>query len=183
MAQPAGYQTVMVGGYDGAALQAFSVTTAGALKVVSGGNNAGVQLTTGAVAFRDASNFDRALAVAPFLSQGAQTLDLQRTPFVFKPINGVALTAGTGATVWTPAAGKKVRLMGGWFSSSAAAALILADNLVATVIFPTPVLAAGGIFTLPPMGNGPLLAAANNVLKLDCTAGTTVTGCVFGTEE
>lgn len=120
--------------------------------------------------------------IAQHIHNGA-TWDQQRSPTVFKDINAVALTAGTGATVWTPAASKKFRLMGGWFSSSAAAALIFGDNLVGNVIFRTPLLGAAGVFPLPSIGNGVLSTAANNVLKLDCSANTTVTGCVFGTEE
>jgi hypothetical protein len=181
--QPTGFQTTLVGGYDGTALQALKTDQVGALGIAGGsaigdgGKAAGL-----GIGLQGAATQSWPVAVGTMFFDGT-SLRYGRVPSKFVPISAVALVAGTGATIWTPAAGKKIRLMGGWFSSSVAAALILGDNAVGTVIFPTPVLAAAGIFTLPPLGNGQLLALANNVLKLDCTAGTTVTGCVFGTEE
>ena len=107
-----------------------------------------------------------------------------RTANVIKTVAAVAITAGTGATIWTPTAGTKFRLMGWSLSSSAAAALIFGDNVVGTVILRSELLAAAGISqSAPGFGNGFLSAAANNVLKLDVTATSTVSGYVFGTEE
>ena len=102
----------------------------------------------------------------------------------FKVVDAVAITAGTPATVWTPASGKKVRLLGWFLSSSAAAALELQDSGAAgTVIAQTPLLAAAGIHDAPHLGEGVVLAAADNTLGLDVTANATVSGMVFGVEE
>jgi hypothetical protein len=112
------------------------------------------------------------------------TTSLVATKMVFKPVAAVAVTAGTGATIWTPASGKKFRLMGWSLSSSAAAALIFGDNAIGTVILRTPLVAAGGLTEAPPqIGSGFLSAAADNVLKLDTTVTSTVSGFVFGVEE
>ncbi|MBA2559474.1 MAG: hypothetical protein H0V07_06225 [Propionibacteriales bacterium] len=102
---------------------------------------------------------------------------------VFKTVAAVAAVAGTGATIWTPAAGKKVRLLGWSLSSSANASLIFGDNTVGAVILRTELLAAAGVSQSPPgLGTGFLSAAADNVLKLDVTANSTVSGFVFGIE-
>jgi hypothetical protein len=173
----------MVGGHDGSALQAMrtsqigEVAIAGNTSVADGGKSSGM-----GIGLQGAGSQAWPMAVGAMLFDGT-SLRYGRVPSKFIDINAVALVAGVGATVWTPGAGKKFRLMGGWFSSSAAAALILGDNAVGAVIFRTPLLAAAGTFTLPPMGNGFLSAVANNVLKLDVSVNSTVTGCVFGTEE
>jgi hypothetical protein len=124
----------------------------------------------------------QALAVHPALYNGA-TLDRQRTPNVFKPIAPTAVAAGTGITIWTPAAGKKVRLMGYCLSVTVAADVIFGDNAVGTVIFRTGILAANNAHEAPSLGNGVLSSAANNVLKLDVSASGTVQGVCWGTEE
>ena len=121
---------------------------------------------------------------AYLLLDAAGRLKLAFTPDTFKMIDAVAITAGTPATVWTPASGKKVRLLGWFLSSSAAAALELQDSATAgTVIAQTPILAAAGVHDAPHLGEGLVLAAADNTLDLDVTANATVSGMVFGVEE
>ena len=121
---------------------------------------------------------------AYLLLDAAGRLKLAFTPDTFKMIDAVAITAGTPATVWTPASGKKVRLLGWFLSSSAAAALELQDSGAAgTVIAQTPLLAAAGVHDAPHLGEGLVLAAADNTLNLDVTASATVSGMVFGVEE
>ena len=98
--------------------------------------------------------------------------------------DAVAVTAGTPATVWTPASGKTVRLLGWALSSTAGAALEFQDSgTPGTVIAQTPLLAAAGVHTSPDIGEGVALAAADNTLELDVTATSTVSGMVFGVEE
>jgi hypothetical protein len=104
-----------------------------------------------------------------------------RTPVVFKPIAAVAVTAGTPVAVWTPAAGKKFRVMGYALSLSVAGSVILKD--ATTEILRTPLMAAGIGQPAPRMGNGILSATANNVLNADVSATGSISGFVFGTEE
>jgi hypothetical protein len=119
----------------------------------------------------------------PMLHDGAQFVR-QRTPTIYKMIDAVAVTAGTGATVWTPASGKKFRLMGWSLSVSAAAALEFHDNAVGTVVLQSPLLATAGLHeSRGELGNGFLSGTADNVLKLDVTADAAVSGMVWGTEE
>lgn len=143
-------------------------------------------LTVGVQTDTDASGVSNTVlrVAADVLLHTGSDLDRARTPSVFKPVAVTAIIAGTGATIWTPAAGKKFRVMGIAFSSSAAGQLILGDNLAATVIARSPTLAAGGIWMLGAsyLGNGILSALVNNVLKIDGPTGN-VAGMVWGTEE
>ena len=50
--------------------------------------------------------------IVDLLLDAAGRLRLAFSPDTFKIIDAVAITAGTPATVWTPASGKKVRLLG-----------------------------------------------------------------------
>jgi hypothetical protein len=115
---------------------------------------------------------------AAFVSNGA-TWDRLRTPVIFKTVN-LNITAGTPLAAWTPAAGKKFRLMGFALSLSVAAVIKLEDQgaeilRVANI--------ANGLNVSPPLGNGFLSAAANNVLQVDVGSSGLVSGFVFGTEE
>ena len=122
--------------------------------------------------------------IADLLVDAAGRLKLAFTPDTFKMIDAVAITAGTPATVWTPTSGKKVRLLGWVLSSSAAAAMEFQDSGAAgTVIAQSPQLAAAGTHSAPSLGEGLILAAADNTLNLDVTSNATVSGMVFGVEE
>jgi len=122
--------------------------------------------------------------IADLLIDAAGRLKVAFAPDTFKVIDAVAITAGTPATVWTPASGKKVRLLGWVLSSSAAASLEFQDSGAAgTVIAQTPLLAAAGNHNSPILGEGLILAAADNTLNLDVTTTATVSGMVFGVEE
>lgn len=100
---------------------------------------------------------------------------------VCKPIAAVAITAGTPVVVWTPAAGKKFRLIGFALGLSVAGAVLLKDNN--TEFLRTQTLAAGTGTESPEMGSGYLSSAANNALKVDASASGTVNGFVCGYEE
>jgi hypothetical protein len=181
VAQPTGFQTTMVGGFDGSGLTALSVESAAIpnlnVRVRSAGNVASVAGPADASA-------NVALYTTAYLEQFDGALwQRGRVPGVWKDVSAVAVVAGVGFTAWTPGAGKKFRLMGYALSSSAAAAIIFGDNAVGTVLHRTPLLAAAGVFASPPMGNGQLSAAANNVLKIDVSVNSTLTGFLFGTEE
>src|ERR1035437_316817 len=71
------------------------------------------------------------------------------------------------ATVWTPASGKKFRLMGGQFSVSSNCSVLFEDNTHAgapTVGGRTPMLSANTPYIFD-WYNGVLSAAAGNLLK------------------
>ena len=122
--------------------------------------------------------------IADLLIDAAGRMKLAFTADTFKVIDAVAITAGTPVTVWTPGSGKKVRILGWVLSSSAAAALEFQDSGAAgTVIAQTPLLAAAGTHNSPNLGEGLLLAGADNTLDLDVTSNATVSGMVFGVEE
>ena len=102
----------------------------------------------------------------------------------FKVINANAITAGSPETIWTPQSGSRIRLLGWNLSASAAAALEFQDSASAgTVIAQTPLLAIAGVHDSPDLGDGILLSAADGTLELDVTAGSTVSGMVWGIEE
>jgi hypothetical protein len=157
-------------------------TGAGALSVTSQSQTATDGRTNAATAEMNQSNGAAAiLSVGPSVYNGS-TWDRQRTPSTFKSMSAVAI--GTIATVWTPASGKKIRLMGGTISVDAACNVLFEDNTAGNFIFRTPKLLVDTPYTLPSnIVNGLLSAAANNVLKATASASANITGTLFGTEE
>jgi hypothetical protein len=107
------------------------------------------------------------------------TWDRARTAIIFKNVAGVAVVAGTPVSVWTPAAGKKFRLMGAVMMATAGSAIIVKDTSPVEIMR----LPAQGPGAPTNLGNGYLSSAANNQLFLDLTASGAVHGVVFGTEE
>lgn len=102
------------------------------------------------------------------------------TANVFKTFSIAASANET--TIWTPASGKRFRLMGFALFSDTGTALTFRDDTAGTTIWSDGV-AAGGRANSPDMGDGILSAAADNVLTLQCATAATVNGTVFGTEE
>lgn len=108
-------------------------------------------------------------------------MEKQRTPIVFKPVN---LTLATGDNnIWTPATGKKFRLLGWSLGCNVAGAALTVKDGTTTIM--TLYLHSGSAgLNSPPLGNGYLSAAADNVLKFNHGSGATVIwGTVWGTEE
>jgi hypothetical protein len=103
-----------------------------------------------------------------------------RTPTKFVSLN---LTLGAGDTAaWTPAAGKKFRLLGYAFHSSVSGSAITLKDGSTTMWLVT----CGSVeptYSPPNMGNGYLSTTANNALNLAHANGTVVRGVLFGTEE
>lgn len=105
-------------------------------------------------------------------------------PLIVKEVAGVAVTAGTPAVVWDPAAGKKVRLCGWDLGLSVAGAIIFkhgAGNAALGVR--TGQILAGSGRQSPELGEGVLVPTADDDLKIDVTASGTVHGFVWGFEE
>lgn len=118
-------------------------------------------------------------AVTSYRYNGA-TMDRERTPAVFKV---VALTAATAeTTIWTPASGKKARVMVGWFTASAQTLLTFKDGTGLTTILALEV-AANQPFTLPNIGNGILSGAADRLITVTRGTSAILNGVIGGTEE
>jgi hypothetical protein len=172
------------GGFDftpsGIALAALALQNAATGSTMTAANNANA----------DANPTANILEVVPGLYTGSNQADRQRGPNTFRPFNAQAVTASTANTptlIWTPASGKKFRLMGYWFSTINSAGLLFHDlasvGSGGLLNIPSPIAAAGGEIKSPPLGNGVISALANNKLWIDATSATTLTGFVWGTEE
>lgn len=114
----------------------------------------------------------------PMLATDGENEEKQRTPTVFKSFDLAAATAET--TLWTPAAGKKFRLMGMIITAGAATTLLFKDGTAGTNIFR---VGAGATPVPIDIGNGILSALANNNLTVTRSVSATLMGTVWGTEE
>jgi hypothetical protein len=111
-------------------------------------------------------------------------LDLAWVPQAAKfiPLNAVSVNAE--ATLWTPASGKRFRLLGySLAQGTAAGAVIIKDNTAGTTILIIPKNTLDIPQISPPMGKGILSAAPGNVLTGTGVATETLTGFLYGTEE
>lgn len=112
------------------------------------------------------------------------TFDRVRVGKVYKYIEYLNLANATATTVWTPAAGKKFRLMGVMIGLGATNGLVhLRDGAGGSAFFTARDAAAASIqFSF---GNGYLSSTANNVLEIYNATGSTINAWVtaWGTEE
>jgi len=126
-----------------------------------------------------------ALALTVFAELGifnGATFERVRTPSVFKPLSAVVITAET--TIWTPAAGKKFRLMGFQLTQGVVTgAVTLRDNTAGSTIYIIPPHTIAVSIPTVNLGNGILSAAANNVLTAQGASTETLTGTIWGMEE
>lgn len=102
---------------------------------------------------------------------------------IVKNVAAQAVAAGTPVTIWTPASGKAIRVLGFMLSLSVAGSVMLKYGAGGTEFLRTPLMAAGAGLASPPLGNGILPGNPNDVLKIDVTATGAVSGFVFGSEE
>lgn len=115
------------------------------------------------------------------VTDGIGSWEALRTPKVFKPLSAVVITTET--TIWTPASGKKFRLMGFVITQGVATGdVTLKDNTGGTTILVIPATPTGQPLPFG-MGNGILSAAVNNVLTATGASTETISGFVYGTEE
>ena len=113
----------------------------------------------------------------PLVYNGA-TWDRGRTPNRFTVVNLSAATAET--TLWTPAAGKKFRIMGFTLTAGGACELSFKDGTGGTTVL----FYAAGLDPLTvDLRNGLLSAAANNLLTVVRSVSVTLKGTIYGTEE
>jgi hypothetical protein len=111
-----------------------------------------------------------------------QAYSRTRAPGKFVSINAASIAAET--PIWTPASGRKFRLMGYVLESGTIGGnVLLKDGTGGATILVIPFGAANGVIQGPPMGNGILSAAINNALTATGTATQTLSGYVFGCEE
>lgn len=126
--------------------------------------------------------FVAGMAGANLLMWNGASWDRALVANIQKDLNAVTITSIV--TAWTPASGKKIRLMGGSISTSTAVSVLFEDNLAGTTVFRTPKLQADAPYSFVVNGGqGYLLAAANNVLKITSSAAGVVTGTIWGIEE
>jgi hypothetical protein len=177
---------VRVGGWDGTNVRTLATTTAGnpRIALATAGSVANDTINTLCL-IPDSAGTGRPLMVAQTVFDGANW-PRQRTPNVFRT---VAATAAGNTALWTPAAGKKFRLMRFKVQVTANAvqaaggvlALGLQDattdlNLTHSVFVPA---AAGttmaGFFDSGwiDLGNGVLSGAANQILNINLSAALT----------
>jgi hypothetical protein len=105
---------------------------------------------------------------------------MPKIPVTFKTLKAVTVT--TIATVWTPATGKKFRLMGGCISLSVAGSVLFEDNTAGNDVYQSPVLLASTPYNFD-LGDGVLSSTINNVLKATASGAATITGTLYGIEE
>ena len=92
-----------------------------------------------------------------------------------------AITANTPVTIFTPAAGKKWRIISFMLSTTVAGAILFKE--AGTERFRTPLLAANIGVASPSLGDGRLANAAAATLQLDVTVTGNVSGFVVIREE
>jgi hypothetical protein len=105
--------------------------------------------------------------------------DRLRVAAIFKTVDLGSATAETA--VWTPAAGKKVRLLRLVLTASAQTKLTLKDGTGGTTVAVVE-LAANSPLVVD-LSNGILSAAANNALTISRSIAATLAGTLMGTEE
>jgi hypothetical protein len=103
---------------------------------------------------------------------------------VLKNIAAQSITASTPFDLWTPASGKRIRVVGAALSLSVAGSVILKNKHSASYAetVRTPLMAAGigQTFTF---GAGLVPGVADDVLALDVSSSGSVSGYLFGFEE
>jgi hypothetical protein len=121
-------------------------------------------------------------AWAPSLLWDPTGFSIPRNATVYKNLSAVVITAET--TIWTPAAGKKFRVMGFCLTQGVATgAVTLKDNTAGTTILIIPQNTLGQAICMPIAANGIQSATAANVLTATGVSTETLTGFVYGTEE
>lgn len=177
-AAAAGVNPVLVAGFDGVNVQTLLTTTTGILSM----GNAAVPSDVGTTIIQQ---IDQALipkigASLQYAKGSLGLLPTIRTPDRFTTFSLALAAAET--TIWTPAAGRKFRFMGGVITASVATVLTFRDNTAGTLIF-TVSLNAGVPWNMVDMGNGILSAVANNVLTVTRSVASALDGTLYGTEE
>ena len=117
-----------------------------------------------------------------FSGDGGRSWTPALAPTKFVKLASTAV--GSIATVWTPASGKRILLLGGLVTASAAISVLFEDNAAAAdnFVFQLPTLVAG---TPTPFSLGPFgftLSAVDRVLKATGSGAGNLIGTLWGQE-
>jgi hypothetical protein len=119
------------------------------------------------------------LAASAAMAWNGTTWERVRIAKAFVPLSAVAVNPEAG--VWTPATGRRVRLMGFDLMGSVAGEYAFRSGPAGTVVYRT--VLAEGVPRDVDLGNGIALAAINTALTIEGPEAATVTGTLRGTEE
>lgn len=104
-----------------------------------------------------------------------------RNPNKFITLNNVVITAQT--PIWTPAAGKKFRLMGYVLTAGVVAGNVILQDGASTTIYLIPFGAIAQTIVSTDLGNGILSSTAAQALNATGQSTQTLSGTIFGIEE
>lgn len=131
--------------------------------------------------FTDGTATIRALASGLVVMQSDLAGFRAREPAIFPVVNNVNIAAE--ATIYTPTAGKRFRLLGWLLVQSVAGIITLRDNTAGTIIARIPAIAGGAGDFVRLGGIGIKSAAVNNVLTATGAAASVADGTLLVTEE
>lgn len=174
-------------GYNGSAFDRVRTVNTGQIKTTLY-NSVGAEpiISANLVSTDGVGTGSNLIGVASFnLGYNGATFDRVRVNNKYFYQSIATFTGSTAYTIWTPAAGKRFRLMGVSVVVTAASKVSLRDGTAGsgTAFHTFGVAVAGDTYTFE-FGNGYLSSAVNNVLELynvSATSAAFIT--VFGTEE
>lgn len=137
--------------------------------------------TTAIPAPADSVAFAGVMPSVNMMQTGTGVASPRRTVTKFVQLQAQAITHATPVDVYTPATGKKWRILSYHLSDTVAGAIQFEDT-TGVEFLRTPLLLASTPTGSPEMGNGYLSSAANNHLFLDVTVTGNVSGWI-GIEE
>jgi hypothetical protein len=161
-----------------------SISTIG-INISNGGSGGMFAARSGG---RDGEASYHLMGVVPQLitSLGVGSADAQRSINTVKNVADASITAGTPALAWTPAGGKKPRVMACELSLAVAGQIILkagASAGASVEFWRSPKLAAGGVWSPPVLYNGPAAPAADAKIYIDVSVTGNVGGWIGGCED
>lgn len=117
-------------------------------------------------------------------SDGAN-IQAKRVESVFKPVSSTNLAAATAATIWTPAAGKKIRLMRISIGPTATGPVHLRMGAAGSGVIKAIIFLQGNTNTFVDFGHGIIANNANDILEIYNTSAGAITYnlTACGTEE
>jgi hypothetical protein len=103
---------------------------------------------------------------------------------ITKNVAAQSITASTPFDLWTPASGKRIRILGFALSLTVAGSIVvkLKHSGSYSETLRTPLLLAGTGTTIT-LGSGIIPGVADDIIALDVSSSGSVSGFLFGTEE